>query len=208
MEHLWLFALFVLGIIVIPGMDMAFVLSSSLVDGRRGGFAAVAGLVAGGAVHVAMGALGVGVLLQLFPAAFNAVLAAGALYIAWMGLSLWRAPATLQEVRTAPARPAARTFLQAMGTCLLNPKAYVFMVAVFPQFVRPGQGTLAGQLLAMGAIIAATQVLVYGGVAVGAATLRARLARSGRAQVLLARAVAALLLGTAAWALWTGWSRG
>ena len=37
MDPLWLFALFVFGIIVVPGMDMAYVLSSSLVDGRRAG---------------------------------------------------------------------------------------------------------------------------------------------------------------------------
>ncbi|HET6827406.1 MAG TPA: LysE family transporter, partial [Ramlibacter sp.] len=92
MEHLWLFALFVFGIIVVPGMDMAFVLSSALADGRRAGLAAVAGIVAGGMVHVAMGALGVGLVLQVFPAAFNAVLVAGALYVAWMGWGLWRRP--------------------------------------------------------------------------------------------------------------------
>jgi threonine/homoserine/homoserine lactone efflux protein len=206
MDHLWLFALFVLGIVVVPGMDMAFVLASSLVDGRRAGLAAVAGTVAGGVVHVAMGALGVGVLLQLFPAAFNVVLAVGALYVAWMGVSLWRSPATLTEVRPGESRRPSQTFARAMATCLLNPKAYVFMVAVFPQFLRPAQGKLALQALAMGAIIAATQALVYGAVALGAAGLRTRLADSRSTQVVIARAVAVLLVTTAVWALWTGWN--
>jgi len=202
--HLWLFAVFVFGIIVLPGMDMAFVLSSSLVDGRRAGWAAVGGMVAGGAVHVLMGALGIGLLLDMLPAAFDAVLVAGALYVARMGVSLWRSPAALVHVEAGRSRPLRRTFGRALVTCLLNPKAYVFMVAVFPQFVRPAQGSLALQALVLGAIIALTQVLVYGAVALGAAGLRARLRDSAATQALLARGVAGLLVGTAGWTLWTG----
>ncbi|MCD6078118.1 MAG: rhtB [Ramlibacter sp.] len=205
MDPLWLFALFVFGIIVIPGMDMAYVLASSLVDGRRAGFSAVAGMVAGGVVHTLMGALGVGLLLRVVPGAFGAVLTAGALYVAWMGLGLWRHPATMARVELQDSRPAARTFTRAMATCLLNPKAYLFMVAVFPQFIRPEQGNVAAQAAAMGAIIALVQALVYGAVALGAAGVRERLARSERGQATMARAVAALLVATAAWALWTGW---
>jgi threonine/homoserine/homoserine lactone efflux protein len=205
-HHLWLFALFVFGIVVVPGMDMAFVLSSSLVDGRRAGLAAVAGIVAGGAVHVAMGALGVGVLFTLFPALFNTVLVAGALYVAWMGIGLWRSPATLAEVHEGASRPVHRTFLRAIATCLLNPKAYVFMVAVFPQFVRPADGNLLAQGLALGVIVAVTQVLVYGSVAIGASGLRSGLKRSVGTQVWVARGVALLLVGTAVWALWQGFS--
>lgn len=207
MDHLWLFALFVFGIMIVPGMDMAFVLSSALIDGRRSGFAAVAGIVAGGVVHVAVAALGVGALLQLFPTAFNAVLLVGALYVAWMGLSLWQTPATLGRLSTKPARSLNRTFGRAMATCLLNPKAYVFMVAVFPQFIRPAQGGLVQQALALGAVIAFTQALVYGAVAVGASQLRTALQHSVPAQIRLGRAVAVLLMITAAWAVRTGWTR-
>jgi threonine/homoserine/homoserine lactone efflux protein len=205
MDPLWLFALFVFGIMVLPGMDMAFVLASALVDGRRAGFSAVAGMVAGGAVHTLMGALGVGLLLRLVPAAFNTVLAAGALYVAWMGVSLWRSPATLAQVQDAPSRGPLQAFGRAMATCLLNPKAYVFMVAVFPQFLRPAQGHLAAQVLAMGAIVGCTQAAVYGAVALAAAGVRARLQSSLAVQARVARAVAVLLLGTSAWALGSGW---
>ena len=111
-QQLWLFALFVFGIIVLPGMDMAYVLSSSLVDGRRAGLAAVAGMVVGGLVHLAMGALGVGLLFALFPALFAAVLVAGALYVGWMGVALWRAPAALTEVTELESRPETLTVAQ------------------------------------------------------------------------------------------------
>lgn len=205
MDPLWLFALLVLGIIVVPGMDMVYVLSSSLVDGRRAGAAAVAGLVVGGAVHVAMSSLGIGLLLQLLPAAFNALLVAGALYIAWMGGQLMRHPGSLAEVGEGPSRPALQTFLRAVATCLLNPKAYVFMIAVFPQFMRPEAGGLWRQALALGAIIAVTQAAVYGAVAAGAIGLRGWLKRSAANQLRVARTVGGLLIATAAWTLWASW---
>src|SRR5437868_5874662 len=89
-SHFWLYFVLVAGIIALPGMDMAFVMASSLVDGRRAGAAAVAGIVAGGVIHVAMASLGVGLLLMSAPRLFNILLLAGSLYVAWMGWSLVR----------------------------------------------------------------------------------------------------------------------
>ena len=154
METLWLFALLVFGIIAMPGMDMAFVLSSALADGRRGGVAALTGIVAGGLVHVLMGTLGIGLLLQAFPAAYRALLVAGALYLAWIAWSLWRDPGAVGEVAAAAPRSAQQTLLRALATCLLNPKAYLFMVAVFPQFLRPGAIPLALQAAVLWLVIA------------------------------------------------------
>ncbi len=207
MDALWLFALFVFGIVVVPGMDMAFVLSSALVDGARAGLAAVAGLVVGGIAHVAMGSLGVGFLLQHFPLAFNALLLAGAAYVAWMGWMLWRHPATLADVQDQPPRPLRQTFGRAVMTCLLNPKAYVFMVAVFPGFLATRERPLWLQAVALGAIVAVTQAAVYGAVALSAGGLRSRLRANLKTQTRIARSVAALLMATAAWTVWQGWTR-
>lgn len=80
--HLWWFFVLVFGVVLLPGLDMAFVLSSALTGGRRKGLAAVAGIIVGGVCHVVMTALGISMLLQLLPGAFNALLLAGALYIA------------------------------------------------------------------------------------------------------------------------------
>lgn len=205
MDTLWLFALLSIGIMVVPGMDMAFVLSSALVDGRRAGFAAVAGMVAGAVVHVTMGALGIGLLLQVVPAAFNALLAAGALYVAWIGWSLLRSQVALGADEGGVPRALDRIFGKAALTCLLNPKAYLFTLAVFPQFLRPESGPIVTQALAMWAIVATTQVVVYGSVAVGAARLRVALGGRASAQARVGHAVGVLLLGTAAWTLVHAW---
>jgi threonine/homoserine/homoserine lactone efflux protein len=182
MDPLLLFALLSLGIMVVPGMDMAFVLSSALVDGRRAGFAAVAGMVAAAVLHVALGALGISLLLEIVPAAFNALLVAGALYVGWIGWSLLRSRVALAPSPGTPPGTLRRVFARAALTCLLNPKAYLFTLAVFPQVLRPDRGPIAGQAVAMWAIVAAMQVLVYGSVALGASHLRERIVTRPDAQ--------------------------
>lgn len=204
-SHLWLFSLMVLGIIALPGMDMAFVMASAMAGGRQPGFAAVAGIAAGGVVHVVMAALGVGLLLGLYPVAFNLLLLAGSAYIAWIGWSLWRGAAALGEVGRVPRVGVMQTFWRGALSCLMNPKAYVFMVAVFPQFARPEYGPLLTQAIVMGAIIMATQLLVYGSMAWGAGGLQVWLRDNPRSQVLVGRGVGLSLVLAAAWTGWHGW---
>jgi threonine/homoserine/homoserine lactone efflux protein len=205
MTHLWLFAGLVFGVVVLPGMDMAYVLGSSLVGGRRAGLAAVGGLMAGGVCHVAMAASGVAVILKLLPSAFNAVLLAGAAYVAWLGLDLCRAKGALGLETSGTLRSPAAAFGRAVLTNLLNPKAYVFMLAVFPQFIRPEAGSLAGQAALLGVIIAVIQAAVYGTVALLADGVRGWLGRNPWANLALARGVGAALLLVALLTVCEGW---
>ena len=203
---LWLFALLVFGIVVLPGMDMAFVMGSSLVAGRRHGFAAVAGIVTGGIGHVVTTTLGISVLLKVIPGAFNALLLAGALYIAWIGISLLRSDSGFGMQGPDGATGSAwRTFRRGALTCLMNPKAYLFMLAVFPQFLHAEYGPLWTQALVLWIIISVTQTCVYGAVALAAAQARGWLAGRPAATIMASRAVgvvlvlAAVLTGVEGW---------
>ena len=202
--HLWIFFGLVFSIVILPGMDMAFVLGSALVGGRRAGLAAVAGLIAGGICHVTVGALGLMAFLTLFAPAFNALLVAGSLYVAWLGYGLWRSTDGVALDTAQPLRSPAGSFVRAMLTNLLNPKAYVFMFAVFPQFIRPDR-PIAGQAVVLSAIITVTQAMVYGAVALSAAGLRHWLMANPRANRRLARTVGALLILVAMFTVVEGW---
>lgn len=206
-EHLRLLGLYfaiVFGVVVLPGLDMAFVLASSLAGGRRAGLAATLGCVAGAACHFVVGALGLAAFLRTWPAAFNALLLAGALYMAWIGISLVRSGAALGELPRAD-RAAATAFRRGAATNLLNPKAYLFMLAVFPQFVRPAFGAVAPQAIVLFAIGAACQLAVYGAVAVLGDRARAALARdAGRARF-AGRIVGGALVAAALFTAWESW---
>jgi threonine/homoserine/homoserine lactone efflux protein len=202
--QLWLFFALVFGVVILPGLDMAYIMGSALSGGRRAGFAALGGVVVGGACHVVMTGLGVSLLLRTVPGAFNALLITGALYIAWIGVSLLRSDAAFSVAATGD-RPLAATFRQGMLTCLLNPKAYLFMLAIFPQFLRPQYGALLAQAAVMWLIIALNQVLVYGGLALAADRARQWLSREPAAGAFVARSVGVLLIGAAMFTGIEGW---
>ena len=200
--HLWLYFLLVFGVIVLPGMDMAFVLASALSGGRKAGAFAVAGMVAGGVCHTVSGALGIGLLFKLVPGLVDAMLIVGALYIAWIGVSLLRvkseAAHDVNAVPTLATRSAWATFRQAALTCLLNPKAYLFMFAIFPQFLRTEYGPLWIQAVALGVITSATQTAVYGSLAFAAGSTGGWLAQHPAASLGIARLAGGMLIVGAA----------
>lgn len=205
--HLWLFFGLVFGVVILPGLDMAFVLGSALVGGRRAGLSAVAGLVAGGVCHVAMGASGLMVVLALVPVLFNVMLLAGAAYVAFVGYQLLGTAGGLAIDTPQALRSPGATFRRAALTNLLNPKAYVFMLAVFPQFIRPEYGPIAVQAVTLGAIIAATQAVVYGTIAWLADGVRDWLRTHPGARRGMARAVGLLLILVSAFTVCEGWRR-
>ncbi len=204
-ENLWLFFTLLFGIIIVPGMDMLFVLANSLTGGRRTGIAATAGIMAGGAVHSLYGAIGVGMLAMLLPTLFNPLLFAGAAYMAWIGFTLMRSSITVNVVGTGGLRSSWRAFRQGAVTCLMNPKAYLFMIAVYPQFLKPVYGPIWAQGLIMGVMTVATQAAVYGTLALTAARSCALLVSNPKATILVGRIAGALLIAVSILTAWHGW---
>ena len=204
-ENLWLYFTLLFGIIIVPGMDMLFVLANSLSGGRRTGIAATAGIVAGGAVHSLYGAIGVGVLAVLLPTLFNPLLFAGAAYMAWIGFTLIRSSITVETVGAGGLGSGWRAFRQGAATCLMNPKAYLFMIAVYPQFLKPIYGPIWAQGLVMGFMTMATQAAVYGSLALTAARSRTLLVSNPKATILVGRVAGALLIAVSMLTAWHGW---
>lgn len=205
--HLWLFFLILLGVVMLPGLDLAYVLGSSLAGGRAQGQVAVLGMVTGGMVHVTVGALGLAAVINYLPGLFNGILIAGAAYIAWIGLSLLRSASAFGQQLPDAAPSSWRTFRRALLTNLLNPKAYLFMLAIFPQFLKPEYGALWIQAVVLGAIIAVTQAGVYGSVAVIAGGLRNWMLANPAFGVWLNRVVGGLLVVAATLTALDGWQR-
>lgn len=205
-ENLWLFFTLLFGIIIVPGIDMLFVLANALTGGRKAGLAATGGIMAGGAVHSLYGALGVGLLATLLPSLFTPLLVLGAAYMIWIGFSLMRSSITVDAVGQADSRSLWTAFRRGMMTCLINPKAYLFMLAVYPQFLKPALGPLWSQALVMALMTALTQLAVYGALALAAGRSRDLLIANPRATMLVGRGAGLLLVVVSLLTLWRGLS--
>ncbi|MGV2103479.1 LysE family translocator [Rhizobium sp. 21-4511-3d] len=204
-ENLWLYFTLLFGIIIVPGMDMLFVLANALTGGRGRGMAATAGIMAGGAVHSLYGAIGVGILASLLPSLFAPLLFIGAAYMVWIGFTLIRSSIRVETVGDGAVRTDWRAFRQGVITCLINPKAYLFMLAVYPQFLKPVYGPIWMQGVIMGAMTLATQFAIYGAVAFTADRSRTLLIANPAATILIGRVAGALLIVVAVLTAWHGW---
>ncbi|PKR57313.1 LysE family translocator [Thalassospira lohafexi] len=203
-ENLWLFFILLSGIIIVPGMDMFFVIANSLTGGKRAGLSATAGIMLGGVYHTLLGAIGISALLAIAPWLLNVMLFVGAAYMVWIGITLLRSAITVDRIRAAKTASLWIAFRQGMITCILNPKAYLFIFAVYPQFIRPHYGPLWSQALVMGIMTAIVQLAVYGGLALAAGTSRTLMTGNPVATIFIGRAAGALFIGVALLTAWQG----
>ena len=203
-QNLWLFFILLFGIIVVPGMDMLFVLANALTGGSNRGLAATGGIMLGGIVHTLNGAIGVGLLVHFVPILFTPLLIAGAAYMAFIGITLMRSSITVGSGGPAGSRSTWKAFRQGLMTCLINPKAYLFVIAVYPQFLKPGYGPIWMQATIMGLMTLATQFAIYGGLAVTAGRSRGLLVDNPRVTVVAGRAAGMLLFAVSVFTAWEG----
>ena len=187
---LWLaFAAAATAMLVIPGPTILLVLGQSLGGGRRSVLPLVLGVAAGDLVAMSLSLAGLGALLATSATAFAVLRWAGAAYLVWLGLRLWRAPVE----GAPPPLPPRRTGLQAFLVTATNPKGIAFFVAFVPSFLDP-----ARPFLPQAAILVATFVALGAANALGYALLAGRLSGAIRRpgpRRLLNRAGGSLLVG-------------
>ncbi|TFW09453.1 LysE family translocator [Oxalobacteraceae bacterium OM1] len=118
-----------------PGPGVVLTLTNSLQYGAKGALGGIVGVACGTLVVAGVAATSIGALLATSAAAFTAIKLIGAVYLAWLGVKLWRAPG----LRVALRRPDDASFVKriASGVSLqvTNPKAILFFLSVFPQFI-------------------------------------------------------------------------
>jgi threonine/homoserine/homoserine lactone efflux protein len=181
-EHLLAFLVIATVLIAVPGPSVLFVVTRSLTQGRRAGIATVVGNAAGVYVQVMLVAIGVGAIVQESIAVFTVVKLAGALYLVYLGVQTFRHRRSLADTLNVPAAPRQlrRMLGDAFVVGLANPKVIVFFVAVLPQFVDPSAGSVALQLLTLGAVFCLIALVCDGTWALAAGAARAWLVRSPR----------------------------
>ncbi len=151
MPETHLLAAFVAAVLVmmmIPGPNVALIVSNSLAHGSRYGLLTVAGTSSAMVVQLSLTALGMAQLLGGLGLWFDRLRWVGVAYLLWLGIRQWRAPPLdLSRVPAGPKSPR-RLYARAFLVSFTNPKTLVFYGAFFPQFVTPDRA-LDSQLLVL-----------------------------------------------------------
>jgi RhtB (resistance to homoserine/threonine) family protein len=137
-------------LVLAPGPDFAVVLENSLTGGRRRGLAASLGVASSNVVQGTAAAFGLGAVIARSQALFEVIRWAGVVYLAWLGIqalrSAWLArdePAADGPSTPAPRTPVLTGWRQGFLSNITNPKVLVFYLSVLPQFLHPGEASVA-----------------------------------------------------------------
>ncbi|MFI6037423.1 LysE family translocator [Streptomyces sp. NPDC051315] len=184
-------------LVCVPGADWAYVIAAGL-RGRSVG-AAVGGLVSGYALHTALAAAGLAVLVAGSPALLTALTVAGAAYLVWLGWGVLRRPA-VPEAGEAVEEGRVRVFLRGATISGLNPKGLLLYLSVLPQFLvtRDARLPVPAQTAALGLLHMACCAAVYLTVGVAARALLGARPAAARA---VTRTSGAAMLGIGAFLL-------
>ncbi|GHD44921.1 leucine efflux protein LeuE [Streptomyces galbus] len=203
-------------IVLLPGPNSLYVLSVAARRGVRAGYRAAAGVWCGDAVLMTLSAAGVASLLQANAVLFGIVKYAGAGYLTWLAVGMMRAARGMWRSRrergadgeaagdaagpsAGAGAPAAeeRPFRRALVVSLFNPKAILFFVAFFVQFVDPAYAYPALSFVVLGAFAQVASFLYLSALIFSGTRLAAAFRRRRRLAAGATSAAGALFLGFA-----------
>jgi len=155
-DRIGVFMLAALVLVAVPGPDVLYITARGMDQGRLAGLTSAFSAALGGLVLTLAAALGLSTILESSALAFSIVKYLGAAYLIYLGIRR-----LLQRNHDITARVEAgraslpRIFAQGFLIAVLNPKTALFFVAFLPQFVNPGNGSIAAQLVVLGVIFVA-----------------------------------------------------
>ncbi|NEU96154.1 LysE family translocator [Bradyrhizobium uaiense] len=199
-NSLFAFALTATLIELTPGPNMGYLAVLAVSVGRRAGLAATAG--------VACGLLGVGIASSLGLAAlvaastplYEALRWGGALYLLWLAWQGWR-DAPQEIVKPVDAAAHSKFFFRGLITNLLNPKAGVFYLSIFPTFIDEARPLLQQTAILLTTYIAIATA-IHAAVVISANAIRPTIEKRANT-MLIGRIMAVLLAVVAIWLFYT-----
>ncbi len=156
---LWTYVLGTVFVVLLPGPNSLFVLATAAQAGIASGYKAACGVFLGDTILMTLSALGIASLLRTEPMFFLLLKYLGAAYLCWLGInmliaalrSMRRSPQVVAEIQQQ--KPASRPMRKAFLLSMSNPKAILFFVSFFIQFVDPGYAHPGVSFLVLGLIV-------------------------------------------------------
>ena len=165
-ETLFSFSLATAVLAISPGPDNIFVLTQSIVNGKKYGFATVFGLMTGCIIHTTLVAFGVSAIINNDKSLFFLLKVFGASYLLFLAYKVYQSDA---EIVFSTENIHKKSILQLFKTGflmnVLNPKVTIFFLAFFPQFLFSRELSTVIQFYILGVIFIFISFIIFGSIA-------------------------------------------
>ncbi len=147
---------------LVPGPDNLFVLTQSILQGKKAGFMIILGLCTGLLFHTFMVVIGVSVIFQTSIIAFTTLKIIGAIYLLYLAWQLFKSSNSKINLKETNSIDYKKLYLKGIFMNITNPKVSLFFLAFLPQFTNINSGNLSLQMLVLGILFIFSAILVFG----------------------------------------------
>ena len=171
-EILFSFAIATFILAISPGPDNLFVLTQSVVNGKKFGLATVLGLMTGCLLHTSFVAFGVSAIIEENESVFLMIKLFGVSYLLYLAFKVYQANANIVLSEAVKKNETVfKMYKKGLLMNVLNPKVTTFFIAFFPQFLFSESVSTVLQFYILGAIFIVISFLVFSIIAVLAGTI-------------------------------------
>lgn len=185
---------------ITPGMCMTLAMTLGMSIGVRRTLWMMLGELVGVALVATAAVMGVASIMLNYPEIFQLLKWLGGIYLAYIGVQMWRARGKMALVNTddtGQSRRRGALMSQGFITAIANPKGWAFMVSLLPPFINADKA-IAPQLIALLSIIMVTEFTAMLAYASGGKSLRLFLSRGDNIRY-LNRIAGSLMIAVGIW---------
>ena len=159
-------------IAIVPGPDMAFIVSRSVSEGKTAGIATAIGMQVGVLFHILLAAFGLSAILLKSALVFQIIKYIGAGYLIYLGIQTIRDKKGINITIQESQGGIRKAFWQGAITDIFNPKVALFFLTFLPQFISPSMGNTFLQFIVLGVIFGCLTLVVDVGYSIIASSIR------------------------------------
>ncbi|MBA6154941.1 LysE family translocator [Tenacibaculum sp. S7007] len=181
-----------------PGPDNIFVLTQSIVNGRKYGLATVTGLMTGCIIHTTLVAFGVSEVIKQNPNLFFVIKLFGAAYLLYLAYQVYKSDSKIAfSTDNVEKKSTLELFKKGFWMNVLNPKVTIFFLAFFPQFLFSDTISTVIQFYVLGGLFILTSFIIFSTIAVLAGTISESIKKNEKIGVFLKWAQIIVFIGIA-----------
>ncbi|MCD8417613.1 LysE family translocator [Tenacibaculum finnmarkense genomovar finnmarkense] len=187
-----------------PGPDNIFVLTQSIVNGKKYGLATVFGLMTGCIIHTTLVAFGISELIKQQPNLFFSIKLLGAGYLLYLAYQVYKSDAKISlstDNLTDTKKSTGKLFQKGFWMNVLNPKVTIFFLAFFPQFLFSKTLSTVIQFYILGGIFIVVSFFIFSAITILAGSLSVAIKKNAQigvylkwAQIIVFVSIAMLIL--------------
>jgi len=148
-------------VVMIPGTGVVYTITTGLTLKWRASLAAAIGCTLGIVPHILASILGLSALLNMSAQVFSVLKLAGAAYLLYLALNMWREAGTLELNKKSAETSAAKIITKAIAINLLNPKLTIFFFAFLPLFVSKSSASPVTEMVLLSIVFMSLTLIVF-----------------------------------------------